>query len=276
MSGRVLEKLAARIDEVDSLVCVGLDSAWERLPDRFQRSGQGQLDFNRAVIDQTADLVVAYKPNLAFYEERGPDGWDELAETMTVIRDHAPGVLTIADAKRGDIASTNERYAATLFDELGFDAVTLHPYIGRASLRPFLDRGDRAAIILCRTSDPGSGELQDLRVGDEPLWEVVARRVRDDWDEHGNCLLVVGATAPEELRRARELCPTMTFLVPGIGAQGGTVAETIDAGIDATGRGLIVNASRSVIFSDDPRRAALTLRDEIRAARDEALARSDR
>ena len=125
-----MERLAARIEAVDSLVCIGLDSAYERLPERFARSAQPQLDFNRAIIDQTGDLVAAYKPNLAFYEARGGDGWDELAETMDVLRDHAPDVLTIADAKRGDIASTNEVYAAALFDGLGFDAVTLQPYIG--------------------------------------------------------------------------------------------------------------------------------------------------
>jgi orotidine-5'-phosphate decarboxylase len=131
-------------------------------------------------------------------------------------------------------------------------------------------------MILCRTSDPGSGELQDLGVGDEPLWEVVARHVRDEWDEHGNCMLVVGATGSDELRRARALCPGMTFLVPGVGAQGGTAAEAVDAAIDARGRGLLINASRSVIFADDPRRAALALRDEIRTARDEALDRASR
>jgi orotidine-5'-phosphate decarboxylase len=268
-----MDRLAARIEAVDSLLCIGLDSAYDRLPERFARSAQPQLDFNRAIIDQTADLVAAYKPNLAFYEARGGDGWDELAETMDVLGDHAPDVFAIADAKRGDIASTNEVYAAALFDGLGFDAVTLQPYVGRDSLRPFLDRADRACIILCRTSDPGSGELQDLLVGDEPLWEVVARRVRDEWDEHGNCMLVVGATYPDELRRARELCPGMTFLVPGVGAQGGGAVEVVAAGIDAAGGGLLINASRSVIFSDDPRRAALALRDEIRRARDEAVAR---
>jgi orotidine-5'-phosphate decarboxylase len=269
-------KLAARMDAVDSFVCIGLDSAHERIPERFRRSQQPQLDFNRAIIDQTADLVAAYKPNLAFYEARAANGWDDLAETMEVLRIHAPDVLTIADAKRGDIESSNERYATALFDELGFDAVTLQPYIGGASLRPFLDRADRACIVLCRTSDPGSGELQDLHVGDEPLWEVVARHVRDEWDEHGNCMLVLGANHPGELRRARELCPEMTFLVPGVGAQGATAAEAVDAAVDARGRGLLVNASRSVIFADDPRRATIALRDEIRAARDEALARAPR
>ena len=267
-----LARLVARVDDVDSMLCIGLDSAYERLPERFKRSDRPQLDFNRAIIDQTADLVAAYKPNLAFYEERGADGWDDLADTLGVLRAHEPEVIAIADAKRGDIGSTNEAYAAAIFDVLQFDGVTLQPYIGRAALRPFLARADRICVILCRTSDPGSGEIQDLPVDGEPLWEVVARRVRDEWDEHGNCMLVVGATAPAELRRARELCPTLPFLVPGVGAQGGSVDSVVAAGLDASGRGLLVNASRSVIFADDPRRAALTLRDEIRRARDEAMA----
>ncbi len=249
---------------VDSLVCVGLDSALARLPARFDRENHPQFAFNRWVIEQTLPYAAAYKPNLAFYEARGARGWDELARTMEFLRSTAPGVFTIADAKRADIGSTNAGYATALFDELGFDAVTLHPYLGAEALRPFLERTDKACIILCRTSNPGAGELQDLDVGGAPLWETVATRVRDAWNAEGNCLLVVGATYPQELARARELCPELTFLVPGVGAQGGDAATVVANGQRADGRGLLINSSRGIIFADDPAAAAKRLRDEIR------------
>jgi orotidine-5'-phosphate decarboxylase len=259
-------KVDARIDDVGSLLCVGLDSQLEHVPDRFRRERLPQLAFNREIIERTHDLVLAYKPNLAFYEARGSAGWHELKLTVEHLRSEHPGILTIADAKRADIGSTNVATAAAIFDELGCDAVTLNPYLGGAALAPFLERTDRASIVLCRTSDPGSGELQDLDVGGRPLWEVVATRVRDEWDRHGTCMLVVAGTRPAELRRVRELCPDMTFLVPGLGAQGGSVEAVVEAGRDDRGRGLILNASRSVILDPDPRAAAMALRDRIRAA----------
>jgi orotidine-5'-phosphate decarboxylase len=262
----VAARLDARIDAVGSLLCVGLDSDVARLPPRFRAEPRPQLAFNRWVIEATHDLVLAYKPNLAFYEARGAAGWEELAATFELLRAEHPGILTIADAKRADVGSTNEAIATAVFDVLGADAVTLHPYLGGGALRPFLERADRACIVLCRTSDPGSAEVQDLPVEGRPLWEVVAARVRDDWNARGNCMLVVGATRPADLRRARELCPGMTFLVPGVGAQGGSVEEVVAAGRDRRGRGLIVNASRSVILDADPRAAAMALRDRIRAA----------
>jgi orotidine-5'-phosphate decarboxylase len=266
MTAPTVEKLHARMAAIDSLLCVGLDSALERLPARFAAEPRPQLAFNRWVIEQTLPYAAAYKPNLAFYEARGATGWDELAQTMAHLRSVAPDVFTIADAKRADIGSTNAGYVTALFDELGFDAVTLHPYLGSEALRPFLERTDKACIVLCRTSNPGAGELQDLEVEGTPLWEVVAARVRDEWNANGNCLLVIGATYPAELARARELCPELTFLVPGVGAQGGDVEAAVTAGLDAHGRGLLVNASRSIIFADDPAAAARELRDAIRAA----------
>jgi orotidine-5'-phosphate decarboxylase len=261
-----LAKLEVRIDSADTLLCVGLDSDVGRLPPMFADGAQPQLAFNRWIIEQTLPYAAAFKPNLAFYEARGARGWDELAETMALVRSLAPDVFTIADAKRADIGSTNAGYVRAIFDELGFDAVTLHPYLGREALAPFLERTDRASIILARTSNPGAGELQDLAVGERPLWEVVAERVRDDWNGAGNCMLVVGATYPGELARARALCPDMTFLVPGVGAQGGDVEAVVAAGLDARGRGLLINASRSIIFADDPAAEAHQLRDAIRAA----------
>ena len=263
--GSAMRRLAARVEAVDSMLCVGLDSVTDRLPQRFARELRPQVAFNRWVVEQTLPYAAAYKPNLAFYEARGAMGWDELAETMEIIRALEPGVFTIADAKRGDIDSTNAGYVAGLLDELGFDAITLHPYLGREALRPFLEREDKACIVLCRTSNRGAGELQDLRLGETPLWEIVAEHVRDDWNANGNCMLVVGATYPAELARAREICPDMTFLVPGVGTQGGDVATVMRSGLDRQGRGLLINASRSVIFDDDPGARARDLRDAMRA-----------
>ena len=263
---RAIAKLQQRMSSVGSMVCVGLDSAIERLPARFVRKRQPQLAFNRWIIDQTLPYAAAYKPNLAFYEARGADGWTELAETLAHLRATAPDVLTIADAKRADIGSTNAGYVRGLFDELGFDAVTLHPYLGREALRPFLEREDKACIVLCRTSNPGAGELQDLEVDGAPLWEVVATRVRDEWNDAGNCMLVVGATYPAELARVRALCPEIPFLVPGVGAQGGDVEAAIAGGLDNLGGGLLINVSRSNILADDPGEEARTMRDTIRAA----------
>jgi orotidine-5'-phosphate decarboxylase len=266
MSAAAIERLSARVEAVDSMLCVGLDSAIERLPDRFSDADRPQLTFNRWIIDQTHPYVAAYKPNMAFYEARGARGWDELAETLAYLRSIEPRIFTICDAKRADIDSTNAGYVAGLLDELGFDAITLHPYLGHAAMRPFLERADKACIVLCRTSNKGAGELQDLETGDGPLWEVVAMRIRDDWNGNGNCMLVVGATYPAELARIRELCPDMTFLVPGVGAQGGDVDAVINAGADRDGRGLLINASRSIIFADDPAAEAQALRDAMRAA----------
>jgi orotidine-5'-phosphate decarboxylase len=261
-----LAKLEARMTAVDSLVCVGLDSALGRLPDRFDKENHPQLAFNRLIIEQTLPYAAAYKPNLAFYEARGAAGWDELARTMELLRAMAPDVFTIADAKRADIGSTNAGYVSGLFDELGFDGVTLHPYLGAEALAPFLEREDKACIVLCRTSNPGAGELQDLEVDGAPLWETVATRVRDQWNANGNCMLVVGATYPAELARARELCPGLTLLVPGVGAQGGDAATVVARGLASDGRGLLINASRDIIFADDPAAEAKALRDEIRQA----------
>jgi orotidine-5'-phosphate decarboxylase len=266
MSSAALERLEARMASIDSLLCVGLDCAMDRLPDAYRSHPEPQLAFGRWIIDQTHAFAAAYKPNLAFYEARGGAGWDELARTIDHLRSVDPGIFVIADAKRADIGSTNAGYVTALFDEMGFDAVTLHPYLGAEALRPFLERADKACIVLCRTSNPGAGELQDLKVDGVPLWEVLATRVRDAWDAAGNCMLVMGATYPDELRRARELCPDMTFLVPGVGAQGGDAESVVRAGLDARGRGLLINASRSIIGADDPGASAAALRDEIRMA----------
>jgi orotidine-5'-phosphate decarboxylase len=265
-AGRALQRLEARVRAVDSLLCVGLDSAIDRLPARFREDARPQLAFDRAIIDATHEAVAAYKVNTAFYEAQGAAGWTELEDALAYVREVDDTIFTICDAKRADIADTNAGYVTGLLDGLGCDAITVHPYLGAAALAPFLEREDKAVIVLCRTSNPGAGELQDLELEGVPLWEVVARHVRDDWDRSGNCMLVMGATYPAELRRARELCPEMPFLVPGIGAQGGDLEAVVAAGLDRRGRGLLINASRSVILSDDPGAEARRLRDAIRAA----------
>jgi orotidine-5'-phosphate decarboxylase len=259
----VIEKYYQRVDHADSLLCIGLDSDVERLPVRFADDPHPQFAFNQWVIDQTHQYVCAYKPNLAFYEARGDQGLYDLKLTLDYLRANYPDILTIGDAKRADIGSTNTGYVSALFDWFGFDAVTLHPYLGGEALQPFLDRADKGCIILCRTSNPGSGELQNLVVDGKPLWEIIAEKVRDRWNRHNNCMLVMGATYPEEIKQVRAIIGEMPLLIPGIGAQGGNVEQTVRFGVDQKGRGLIINSSRGVIFVEDPRESARQLRDVI-------------
>jgi orotidine-5'-phosphate decarboxylase len=269
------EKLEQAARKNGSLLCVGLD------PDPALMPVDDVAAFNRAIIRATSDFVVAYKPNLAFYEALGEQGMAALRETLAAIPSDIP---VIADAKRGDIGNTAKAYARALFDELGFDAATVNPYLGGDAVEPFLEREEKAAFILCRTSNPGARDFQDLdvHVGDasRPLFEVVAEAARS-WNTRGNVGLVVGATYPEELRRVRALCPEMTFLVPGVGTQGGDVAAVMANGLDAKGGGLVVNVSRQVLyasrgadFAQAAGEAARRLRDEIEQERLRALSRT--
>ncbi len=216
-----------------------------------------QFAFNKAIIDVTHELVCAYKPNSAFYEARGAAGIGELKRTCDYLRETYPDIPIILDAKRGDIASTNEGYAAYAFDYLGVDAITLHPYLGRESLKPFLDRKVKGCIILCRTSNPESGEFQNA------MYKTVAMHVTKDWNTNGNCMLVVGAPYSEELAIVRRIAGEMTFLVPGIGSQGGDIEKTVKAGLNLQKAGMIINASRGIIFGRNAREEARRLRDEI-------------
>lgn len=259
----IVDKFNRRADAANSLLCVGLDSAVGKLPQRFRDDPTPQFAFNRWIIDQTHPYVAAYKPNIAFYEARGAQGLHELKLTMDYLHDQHPDIFVVCDAKRGDNSTSNMGYVEEIFDWFGFDAVTLHPYMGKQTLQPFLSRADKGCIILCRTSNPGDDEYQELIVDGKPLWQTVAARVRDDWNVNGNCMLVVGATQPEALAKVREIIGDMTILVPGVGAQGGSVQDAVIAGINQYGKGLIVNASRSVIFADNPAAEAEKLRDEI-------------
>jgi orotidine-5'-phosphate decarboxylase len=264
-----IDKYDQRCRQADTLLCVGLDSAIEHIPERFRREPTPQLAFNRFIIEQTHAFVSAYKPNIAFYEARGAQGLHELQLTLDYLRNHHPDILTICDAKRGDNANTNRAYVSAIFDRLGFDAVTLHPYLGRHALEPFLERAEKACIIVCRTSHPAHAELQErvLRDGERPLWQVVAESVRDDWNANQNCMLVVGATLPDILQQARALTGSMPILAPGLGSQGAELRAAVRAGISARGRDLILSASRSVIFHADPAAEAKKLRDSVNDCR---------
>jgi orotidine-5'-phosphate decarboxylase len=238
----------------DNFVCVGLDSDYEQVPDVI-KAGRPVEDalfhFNCEIIDATHDLVCAYKPNAAFYEAQGEAGWRALLNTVRYVREMYPQIPVILDAKRADIDNTNLGYVQSAFDYLGVDAITVHPYLGREALAPFLGRKEKGIIVLVKTSNPGAGEFQDLPIGleQEPLYMVVARHVVRAWNGNGNCAIVVGATYPDELRRVREVAGDMPILIPGIGTQGGHVAATVKAGQDSRGWGMIINAARSVIFA---------------------------
>lgn len=224
------------------------------------------MDFeaNRQVVDATYDLVCAYKPNTAFYEARGAAGWADLKRIIDYIRLKNPLIPIIADAKRADIGTTNEGYVAAFFDDLGCDGVTVNPYLGREALKPFLERGDKGIIVLCKTSNEGSGEFQNLLVGGRQLWEIVADTVAHTWNENHNCLLVAGATYPHELEKIRQIVgDEMWLLIPGVGAQGGDVGQAVRAASNSRGTGMIINSSRAIISSPDPRKATALLRAEI-------------
>ena len=264
------EKLAHASETNRSLLCVGLDPDPERIP------GGDAAAFLRAVVEATSDLVCAYKPNLAFYEQSGEQGYASLRAVLEAIPD---GIPVIGDAKRGDISNTAAAYARALFDQIGFAAVTVNPYLGGDAVAPFVERADRGVLIVCRTSNPGARDLQDLQVSGDgpprPLYRAVAELAKT-WNTRGNVGLVVGATYPAELRELRALCPEMPFLVPGIGPQDGALEDAVRAGLDANGGGIVVNASRAVLYASPgrdfaaaARREAIALRDAIEACRAE-------
>jgi orotidine-5'-phosphate decarboxylase len=244
-----------------SLLCVGLDPDPDRMP------AVGILAFNKAIIDATSDLVCAYKPNLAFYEALGIDGLKALQETIEYIPSHIP---VIGDAKRNDIGNTADAYAKALFLRFGFDATTINPYLGYDAVEPFTNYNEKGIFILCRTSNKGAVDFQDIKDTDGmPLYEAVALKARE-WNTNGNIGLVVGATYPQELKKIRELCPEMPLLIPGIGAQGGDLALSVEYGVDSRYEKAIINASRQVLyasmgtdFAEAARRAAQDLRNNI-------------
>lgn len=266
-----LTKLDAAVTKNNSLLCIGLDPNMEMLPEHLQSDPQAYINFNKVIVDATADLVCAYKPNSAFYEARGAQGVEELKATCDYIRSKYPDIPIILDFKRGDIGSTNDQYSKFAFDYIGADAITIQPYMGREAVSPFLDKKDKGIFILLRTSNPGSGELQDLDIGDQKLYLKLLDGIISSWNANGNCMVVVGATYPEELAEIRKAAgDDMIFLVPGIGAQGGDVEATVKAGVNSSGRGIIVNSARDIIYAsgnedyaDAAKARATEVRDEI-------------
>ncbi|MEO7325015.1 MAG: orotidine-5'-phosphate decarboxylase [Dokdonella sp.] len=257
----------------DSLVCVGLDPEPARFPAPLRGDPDAVFSFCRAIVDATADLVCAFKPQIAHFAALAAE--DALERLIAHVHAQHPGVPVILDAKRGDIGSTAQNYAIEAFDRYGADAVTVNPYLGRDSAQPYLDRADKGVIILCRTSNPGARDLQDLLIGDQSdgerkLYQHVADMVARDWNSNGNCALVVGATYPQEIADVRQRVGDMPLLVPGIGAQGGDVEAVVRHGKATDGRGLMVSSSRAILyagngedFAQAARKAAQALRDEI-------------
>ena len=234
-------------------LAVGLDPDVAKMPVAVKKDSvkDAIVTFNRAIIDATHDLVCAYKPNSAFFEAYGSEGMGALRETIVYIHTVAPNVPVILDAKRGDIGNTNNGYAAAAFDWLQADALTVHPYLGSEAIQPFLDRVDKGVFVLCRTSNKGAAEFQDLDVGGMPLYQKVARQVAGSWNANGNCAVVVGATYPEELKQVRAIVGDMPILVPGIGAQGGDVEASVKAAKNSRGQGMIINTARAVLYASN-------------------------
>jgi orotidine-5'-phosphate decarboxylase len=270
-----LQRLTGAWQRSGSLVCVGLDPEPERFPRQLGTHSGAIFDFNRAIIDATADLVCAYKPQFAHYAACGAEA--ELERTIAYIHERYPGVVVILDVKRGDVGHTARRYAVEAFERYGADAVTVNPYLGFDSLEPFFEYEARGVFVLCRTSNPGARELQDLDCGGRPLYQIVAELAAGRWNARGNCGLVVGATYPSELAAVRALAAELPFLVPGVGSQGGDVQQVVTQGQDARGTGLIVSSSRAILyasaaedFAAAARAATLALRDSINRHRRDA------
>jgi orotidine-5'-phosphate decarboxylase len=269
---KFVERLERAWAAADSLLCVGLDPEPARLPRQLAAASHPLFEFGRAIVDATADLVCAFKPQIAYYAAARAEA--QLEMTIAHIRRHYPGIPVILDAKRGDVGSTAALYASEAFERYQADAVTVNPYLGFDALAPFLDYKDKGVIVLCRTSNPGARDLQDLEGTGGKLYEVVAEKAARDWNANGNVLLVVGATYPEELARIRAIVGDMPILVPGVGAQGGDVAAVVTNGATARGTGLIISSSRAVLYASSgedyaaaARSAAQKLRDEINLCR---------
>lgn len=251
------KKLQTVIAKNNSLLCIGLDPE----PDKLQK-GQSQFDFNKKIIDKTADLVCCYKPQIAFYAASGPKGLFELKKTIDYIHSRSQ-IPVLLDAKMADVSHTSEMYAQAAFDFLQVDALTVNPYLGEDALEPFFKRKDKGIIVVCRTSNPSAVDFQDMQIDGEPLYIQVAKKVTEWNKKYKNLLLVVGATYPQEMQKIRQISPHMTFLVPGVGSQGGDLQDTLKNGLTKDGQGLIIASSRGIIYDQDPISAAQKLKDEI-------------
>ena len=273
-----MQALRDRWATADSLVCIGLDPEPSKFPAQFADDQDAAFNFCRAIIDATAEHACCFKPQIAHFAALGAE--DALQRLIAHIHARHPGIPVILDSKRGDIGSTAQHYATEAFDRYRADAVTANPYLGRDSVQPLLDRAEHGVVILCRTSNPGAADLQDLIVSGDggdgrppasrPLYQHVAETVASEWNGHGNCALVVGATWPQQLREVRAIVGGMPLLVPGVGAQGGDVEAVVNNAKTADGTGLIVSSSRAILyassgddFAEAAGAAAKVLRDEI-------------
>ena len=269
-----IDKLSAAWAANDSLLCVGLDPDMEKLPEQLQWEPNAIYTFCKGIIDATADLACAFKPQIAYFAALRAE--EQLEAICTYLHENYPHIPIVLDAKRGDIGNTAEQYAREAFERYRADAVTVNPYMGYDSVAPYLEWKERSAIILCRTSNPGGSDLQFLNIDGQPLYQHVARLVADKWNTNGQCGLVVGATFPHELEQVRKIVGDMPLLVPGIGAQGGDIPATVAAGRTAAGTGMMINSSRAILYAKPlagedyaqaARRVAQETRDAINRAR---------
>ncbi|MDF1570949.1 MAG: orotidine-5'-phosphate decarboxylase [Bacteroidales bacterium] len=264
------------IKKKTSFLCIGLDTDFNKIPRMLLEKEYPIFEFNKRIIDATEDLVVAYKPNLAFYETMGAAGWMSLEMTVNYIRKYFPEIFIIADAKRGDIGNTSGMYANAFFRNLDFDAVTLSPYMGRDSIQPYLDFRNKWSIILGLTSNAGSQDFQQIRTADDQLLFEKVISTAKEWGNTDNTMFVVGATKADQLQQIRRIIPEHFLLVPGIGAQGGNLEEVFQSGFNSQ-CGLLVNISRSIIYADVTNRFEISARQkaiEIRDQMEELLTRA--
>ena len=261
--------LEKRIDDCSSLICIGLDP---HIPDLVGADGRmptaaSALDFCLNLVKQTAPYAAAFKPNAAFFEVFGAEGWTALKQVIEAINEesHRRGsrIPIILDAKRGDIASTAEAYAKSAFETLGVDCITLNPYLGKDSIEPFIHDPEKGVFLLCKTSNPGASDLQDLTLASGDPLHIHVAKLAQTWNTKNNVGLVVGATYPETLSHVRDVAPDLWFLAPGIGAQGGELELALKSGLRKDGKGVLINVSRSIARSENPGKAAAEMRDEI-------------
>lgn len=252
----------------NSLVCVGLDSELSKIPEVCRTAPHPLFAFNKAIIDATHDCVCAYKPQIAYYAAYGAE--DQLEMTIRYIHDQYPMIPVILDAKRGDIGSTAQMYAQEAFQRYAADAVTVNPFMGSDTLQPFLSYKDKGVIVLCKTSNPGSSDIQNCLVAGKEIYKIIAQKAQLQWNSNNNVMLVIGATYPEEIAMVRQIAPHIPFLVPGVGAQGGDVAQVVKKGKTTNGAGLVINSSRAIIyasksgdFADAARKKTIALQKQI-------------
>ena len=262
------QKVDKASEKNNSLLCLGLDPDLEKLPKHLLKQKNPLFEFNKKIIDVTYNLVCVYKPNIAFYEALGIEGLEQLKLTIEYIQKNYPQTPILLDAKRGDIGNTAEKYAQSVFDYWKVDAVTVNPYQGFDSIEAYLKYKDKGIIVLCRTSNPGAADFQDLKVNGEPLYISVAKKIIQWNKKCKNCLLFMGATWPQQIKKVRKLAPYMLFLVAGVGAQKGELENAITSGLRKDKKGLMINVSRSILYAGDGEDFMIQARNEAQAYKD--------